>query len=489
MVFDRWKTKDKPASDDPKAEGKPPASPDAFAGVSSDPFSDGLRLYEESKYDEALPAFEKAIQNDRRHEHAHYYKADALFRLGRFDEALKPAEDAVKLREILLREYRTRKESDRENEIMEQLARAYQLKGSILMKLARTAEATNAFSMVSKYYPRLALENPEFDGKYVEGLIMSIISYLGLGDSRQAQAPVEKSEEGESYRKAFRQAKELLDDYLKVRPHDIDALVLKGGIILEILEPGYADRSDFDEIKMAINKAVEFDPNHAPAHAIMGLMYQRSGVYTLALDSYDRAIRLFEDRITEITSTGAQFGKKSWSEPSNSPSKLPSWKSWDHVTLKLNLAYAMMGRSVALASDGREREALEYLELAERIHFDNFGLTAAPDDVNFVEARLVYAHNFLYKSLVDISIARINYRNRMNQNVVIKLEQAGRNIDMGLRFVVQLEKDLSAGKIRHVSGRQLLSLRTADANFKYLREVVGMNKVQFQNGHSPSFIQ
>lgn len=474
-MFDRWKRKEHPEGTDNFRENTSPPKDKSY-----DHYYEGLKLYNDSKYDEALAEFDEAIQNDRRHEYAYYYKADTLYKQGKLDEALKPVDDAIKLNEIHLKEWGTKKENDKTEEVKEQLAKAYQLKGSILLKLGRTSEAADCFNMVSKYYPNLAIENPMFDQKYMQGLVGAILSYLQMGAYRKDQALVDKEANVEEYKKTYHQARERLDEYIKIKPFDIDALFLKGEVILDSFEQDEIKKEELDEVKLALNKAIEFDPSHAPAHTILGSIYQRTGFHGLALDSFVKAIAMYEDRLAKVDKNRRMHDLDT--------TKIPSWKDWDYVMLRIYLALTIMGKSMALASTGKEREAMENLEEADKIHFDNFQRTA-PDDVNYVSVRFFYADNFLRKGLVDIMIARINFTNRLNENVMTKLEHAEKHIDMSIKFIEQLQKEWSSGKIRFISARQIVNIKTAEVNFKYLKEIIRVNKISFQTGQSPSFIQ
>jgi tetratricopeptide (TPR) repeat protein len=470
-------------------------------------FNEGFRLYNEGKYDAAITEFDEAIKKERRNESAHYYKAASLYKLGQPDRAVEAIKHAISLDEISLKEHNTRKENDRAEEVKEQLGKAYQLKGSILMELGRKSEAADCLSKVYEYCPRLVAENPEFDEKYVRGLVGAILSYLGVGVYRKEDPAPAAGNGGSSgddrkdvveedgvtldeYKKAYQHAKERLDEYIKIKPFDVDALFLKAQVILDSveLEKKVTREEDLNEAKLALNKAIGFDSTHAPAHGLLGFIYQYKSpnLPGLALDSFNKAIAMFEDRLSKIDSTshGGQ-----WTQFDNITNKIPSWKDWDYITLRIYLASTIMAKSVSLASDGKEREARENLEEAEKIHFDNFQRTSTTDDIHYVNVRLAYADNFLRKSLVDLSLAQINFLSRLNENVMIKLDEAEKQIDMGIRFIEDLQKDLTAGKIRYISTRQIVSIKTDKMNFIYLKEHIRRSRTGFRNGQNPSFIQ
>jgi tetratricopeptide (TPR) repeat protein len=463
-----------------------------------DHFNEGFKLYNEGKYDEAVTEFDEALKKDRRNESAHFYKAASLYKLDQHERADEAIRHAISLNEISLKEYNTRKENDRVEESKEQLGKAYQLKGSILMKLGRKSEAADCLSKVSEYCPRLNVENPEFDEKYVRGLVGAILSYLGAGVHQKDQALTDDGDDGEKedvnldeYKKTYQHAKERLDEYIKIKPYEVDALFLKAQVILDSLEleNKMVKEQDLNEAKFALNKAIEFDPTHAPAYALLGFIYQHKdpNLPGLALDSFNKAIEMFEDRLSKVDNNDSH--NRSWIQAAENATKIPSWKNWDYITLRIYLAYTIMAKSVSLASHGEERDARENLEEAEKIHFDNFKRTATADDVNYVNVRLAYADNFLRKSLVDLSLAQINFLNRLTENVVIKLDEAEKQIDMGIKFIEELQKDLKAGKIRYISTRQIVNIKTDEVNFRYLKEHIRRSRTGFRNGQSPSFIQ
>ena len=133
---------------------------------------------------------------------------------------------------------------------------------------------------------------------------------------------------------------------------------------------------------------------------------------------------------------------------------------------------------------------MQNLEEAEKIHFDNFKRTATTDDINYVSVRFFYADNFYKKSLVDIALAIVNFQNKLNTNVLIKLDHAEKNIDMGIKFIEQLQNDLNTtGKIKYISARQIVNIQVAEGNYKNLKEFIIVSRNRLQKGLSPSFVQ
>jgi tetratricopeptide (TPR) repeat protein len=515
-VFD-WKSKKDNSEDNevpaPRAEGgdaKNKEHPDFIEDHDdedikmSDHFQEGLKLYEEGKYLEALAEFDKAIQNDRRHEYAYYNKAETLYKLGRLEDALTPTiEKAIQVSNNILNECNTRKEIDRAQEAKEQLGKAYQLKGNILTDLGRKSEASDCFSRASKYHPRLGIATPKVDEKYIHNLIGAILSYLRVAAYQRDQALTDdggdeddKIANLEEYKKAYRHARERLNEYINIRPQNVDALFLKAEVIFDSLEPGEIKKEEIDEVKMSLNKVIEeLDKNHAPSHSLLGLVYLDSKplVPGLALERFDKAISIYENRLKEIDSININkpWMRANYDNHDTTGTKLPSWNDWGYTTLRIYLAHAIMGKSIALAYLGREREAMQNLEEAEKIHFDNFKRTASTDDPNYVSVRFSYADNFYKKSLVDIALAFVNFQNRLNTNVLIKLDHAENNIDMGIKFLEQLQKDLlmTPGKIKYTSARQIVSIQTADSNYNKLKEFIRQLRNGLQSGINPSFVQ
>lgn len=61
------------------------------------------------------------------------------------------------------------------------------------------------------------------------------------------------------------------------------------------LGTAYMQRGNFDLAKQKLNKALEYDPGYAPAHAVLGILYERIGESAQAGDYYRQALKLDPD--------------------------------------------------------------------------------------------------------------------------------------------------------------------------------------------------
>ena len=103
--------------------------------------SKGIALYDQKKYDEAIQAFDKAIDIDPRFEEAWYYKGVALFDQGKYDDANQALDKAT--------------------DIDPQDADAWREKGFALTRLGLTVESFDAFEKADELGGSTGTSTPE----------------------------------------------------------------------------------------------------------------------------------------------------------------------------------------------------------------------------------------------------------------------------------------------------------------------------------------
>ena len=103
--------------------------------------SKGIALYDQKKYDEAIQAFDKAIDIDPQFEEAWYYKGVALFDQGKYDDANQAL--------------------DKANDIDPQDADAWREKGFALTRLGLTVESFDAFEKADELGGSTGTSTPE----------------------------------------------------------------------------------------------------------------------------------------------------------------------------------------------------------------------------------------------------------------------------------------------------------------------------------------
>ncbi len=198
----------------------------------------GLELFNLGHYDEALRAFERAVQLQPDNADAWHSKGMALFKFGRHDEALQAFEKAVQLQPGY--------------------AEAWDAKGLMLRMLGRDTEALQA-------YERMI----QLDSDCAEGWNGKANTLYGLGRSDEAL-------------QAFKKA-------IQLRPDDSDSW--------HNMSAAFADLGRYDEALKCSEKAIQLKPDYAEAWKDKGWWLHHLGRYDDALHAYKRAIQLRPDYI------------------------------------------------------------------------------------------------------------------------------------------------------------------------------------------------
>jgi tetratricopeptide (TPR) repeat protein len=197
----------------------------------------GSALEALGRYEEALEAYEKAIElNPEDAADAWYDKGDALFDLKRYDEALEAYEKAIELN-------------------LEDAADAWYDKGNALYNLKRYDEALEAYEKAIE----LNLENPA-DAWYDKGDALHNL-------------------------KRYDEALEAYEKAIELNLEDVaDAWNGKGNALYDL--------ERYKEALKAYEKAIELDPKHANAWYNKGLLLETIEEYDKALEAYEKAIEL-----------------------------------------------------------------------------------------------------------------------------------------------------------------------------------------------------
>ncbi|MDD1752717.1 MAG: tetratricopeptide repeat protein [Methanotrichaceae archaeon] len=212
----------------------------AYAGVSTLNnalvwVSMGIDLVKLNKYDEAIKAFDEALDLDPMSATAWSGKGTALQKLGKDDEAITAFDKALDLDPMS--------------------ATAWSGKGYVLQKLGKDDEAITAFDKALDLDPMSATA---WSGKGY------ILQKLGKDD-----------EAVQAYDKAF-----------QLDPASISATTWsnKGA--------AYLNLSKYDEAIQALDKANELDPEYARAWYNKGAVYLKLGKYDEAIQVLDKALDL-----------------------------------------------------------------------------------------------------------------------------------------------------------------------------------------------------
>ncbi len=183
------------------ASGKQPSAPAIEQSEAVSWLNQGIALGNLGKYDEAVQAFDKAIEINPKNGVGWYLKGAALDRQGEFDEALGAIDKAI--------------------EINPQDSDAWYIKGMVLQDLDKFDEAMQAYDNSTQINPQNA------DAWYSKG-------------------------EALFWREKYDEAVQAIDEVIKIDPQDAGAWYLKS-LALD-------DLGKHDEADLAYNKSIEIDP-------------------------------------------------------------------------------------------------------------------------------------------------------------------------------------------------------------------------------------
>ncbi|MCH8028586.1 MAG: tetratricopeptide repeat protein [Candidatus Dadabacteria bacterium] len=230
----------------------------------------GVELAKQGKYEEALEAFERAIESEPSNAEAWYRKGIVLGVAGRYEEAL-----VAHVRTLDL---------DPEN------VEVWYLKGLVLVTLKRYEESLDALEK--------ALEiNPEYsEAWYLKGLaLVSLERYEESLDAFDKALEINPENDVAWYNKGialyrlerYEEAVEAYDKALNINPDLVEALRNKGVVLYEL--------GSYKEALNTYNKSMELDPENALSHKNVGELYLNIGNQNSATDEVERALGIDEN--------------------------------------------------------------------------------------------------------------------------------------------------------------------------------------------------
>ncbi|MDA2915794.1 tetratricopeptide repeat protein [Nitrospinae bacterium AH_259_B05_G02_I21] len=223
-------------------------------------------------------------------------KAHWLMNRGKYQEAVKPAEEALRLAEKIYTE-----EEDQHN-----LYATLNNLGLIYLNLRRYAEAET-------FLKRALAINEKVLGPNNFEVAMDInnlaLAYQNQGQYTQAETlhkralGIYKKTVGLGHPSAVRSLNNLTDLYRKMGRGDAAIAVYKESIRLKPddalayrnLGDAYREKSQYDDAIVAYKEAIRLKPDDVVAHNNLGVAYEKKGQHDAAIASYKEAIRLKQD--------------------------------------------------------------------------------------------------------------------------------------------------------------------------------------------------
>jgi tetratricopeptide (TPR) repeat protein/serine/threonine protein kinase len=241
--------------------------PPASSSAASDWYDKGIALYDLGQYNDALSAFNKALELDPNKAHAWYYKGITLRSLGQYNDALTALDKAIQLDP--------------------NKAYAWNSKGNALADLGQYSDALTAYNEALQLDPNDVYAwtnkgNALVDlGQYSDALtaynkalqLDPNKAYTWNGKGNALTDLGQYSDALTAYNKA-----------LELDPNYAFAWNGKGNALNNLKR--------YDEALAALNKALELDPNNARPWNNKGNALDGLGQYSDALMAYDKALQL-----------------------------------------------------------------------------------------------------------------------------------------------------------------------------------------------------
>ena len=297
----------------------------------------GNALRDLKRDQEALDAFEQAIDLDPKYALAYTNKGNALRNLKRDQEALAAYEQAI--------------------HVDPNDAYAYTWKGGALDELKRYQEALDAFEQSIHLDPNNAL--------------FYLIKGLALSELKRDQEALDAYEQAihlnPNYADAYtwkgvalgklKRYQEALDAYeqsIHLNPNYADTY-LKKGVALDELKR-------YQEALDAYEQAIHLDPNCADTYTNKGVALRELKRYQEALDAYEQAIHLDpNDAVAYLNKGNVFYVLKHYEEAMQAYEQA--------LRLDPNLAVAYYNKSLALDALGKSKEAQQAHKKAQQLGY------------------------------------------------------------------------------------------------------------------------
>ncbi len=261
----------------------------------------GYALDDLKRYEEALEAYTRAIELDPNDAVTYYNKGYTLRNLKRYEEALEAYTRALELdpndavtyyhKGTALRNLKRSKEAldayARAIELDPTYARAYTGKGIALDDLKRSEEALVAYTRALELNPHDAVA---YQGK---GMTLRNLKHYeealeAYNRAIQLDSTYVAAYNGKSIAlyllKRHEEALEVHNRAIEMKPNDADIYINKGNMLKNLKR--------YEEALKAYKRAIELNPSDAVAYYQRGIALRRLKRYDEALKAYNRAIEL-----------------------------------------------------------------------------------------------------------------------------------------------------------------------------------------------------
>ena len=261
----------------------------------------GDALFSLNRYSGALAFYERAMQLDPDYAHAYEGKGNVLYNLGRYQDALMAYEQAIQLDPTsvsacngkgdalyYLKHYQQALVAyGRAIQLDPTFASAYNGKSWTLWQLGRHEEALVAAEQAIQLEPNSAFA---YDGK--GNALYSLLRYeeavLAYGQAIRLDPTLTHAHDGKGWALwRLRRAEEALEAYnhvLALNPHHASAYNGKGNALYDL--------GRYQEALQAYERAIQFNPQLARAYNNKGALLYDFKRYEEALAAHERAIQL-----------------------------------------------------------------------------------------------------------------------------------------------------------------------------------------------------
>ena len=290
-------------------------------------FSRGVASEKISKYEEAIQAYDKALEINPKFFYAWDGKGNILSKMGRYEEAIHSYYKAL--------------------EINPEYANSWDGRGDVLSKLGRYIEA------IQSYDKALEINPGYLDSWYSKGNVL----YM-LGRYEEAIQAYDKALEinpeyvNSWYSKGnvlyklgkYEEAIQAYDKALKINPEYVNSWYSKGNVLYKL--------GKYEEAIQAYDKALEINPKFFYAWDGKGNVLYMLGRYEEAIQAYDKALEINPEYVNSLYNKGNVLYKLGKYEE--------AIQAYDK-TLEINPKYVNSwdGRGNVLSKLGRYIEAIQ----------------------------------------------------------------------------------------------------------------------------------